>query len=281
MLSAEDPTTDLEEQQHVPAVQFDGPKTLEGVDFSQLTAMPIAHSTMLVSHFINNSLKALSLFAHSAQDKLARLTRQVDLLEISVSLLETKLNSIEWLAAAVPQTPDVIPIDSSPSVPIPTPPHPPPSVMINAPSAPPVPEPAPIESNNPRVSNESSQNVPDNLEESKRDSAPESVNLEINPNEPVIKDDPRLQKYFKMLKLGILKQQIKMDMKVNGLDPEIIDKDPNTPVSQIQSLSSDDPSASSEPENASAKSKKAKSLHEAVLRRKNSLPRNDESQENK
>jgi len=45
-----------------------------------------------------------------------------------------------------------------------------------------------------------------------------------------LKDDPKFAKYFKMLKVGMPKEVVKHAMTRDGLDPEIIDGDPNLPA---------------------------------------------------
>ena len=48
-----------------------------------------------------------------------------------------------------------------------------------------------------------------------------------NINNNLLKDNPKYSKYFKMLKMKIPKASIKQKMTMDGLDPGIIDKDPN------------------------------------------------------
>ena len=47
---------------------------------------------------------------------------------------------------------------------------------------------------------------------------------------PALKDDPKYQKYFKMLKLGMPKEQVQHAMLRDGEDPSVLDQDPNKPV---------------------------------------------------
>lgn len=47
---------------------------------------------------------------------------------------------------------------------------------------------------------------------------------------PALKDDPKYEKYFKMLKLGMPKDVVKHAMFRDGEDPKLLDQDPNLPA---------------------------------------------------
>lgn len=47
---------------------------------------------------------------------------------------------------------------------------------------------------------------------------------------PARKDDPKYEKYYKMLKLGMPVEVVKHAMTRDGVDPSVLDGDPNTPV---------------------------------------------------
>jgi len=44
-----------------------------------------------------------------------------------------------------------------------------------------------------------------------------------------VSQDPVYAKYFKMLRLGVHKEQLRMKLRSDGLDPNIIDLDPMAP----------------------------------------------------
>jgi len=50
------------------------------------------------------------------------------------------------------------------------------------------------------------------------------------PTGPPLKDDPKYAKYFKMLKMHLPKQAVMNKMQAEGLDPGILDMDPNKPA---------------------------------------------------
>jgi hypothetical protein len=62
-----------------------------------------------------------------------------------------------------------------------------------------------------------------------KDSGITDENETINSNMTCIKDDDRFSTYFKMLKFGIPVNNIKQRLQLVGLDPSIIDLDPNKP----------------------------------------------------
>jgi hypothetical protein len=71
----------------------------------------------------------------------------------------------------------------------------------------------------------------------KADEEVEKVEVE---NEVLLKDDPDYGKYFKMLKLGMPKEQVVHAFKRDGKDPKILDLDPNkTLESQLPSADDD------------------------------------------
>jgi WASH complex subunit CCDC53 len=46
----------------------------------------------------------------------------------------------------------------------------------------------------------------------------------------MVKDDARFSKYFKMLNMGVPKAAVKMKMGAEGLDPDVLDLDPEAPA---------------------------------------------------
>jgi hypothetical protein len=47
---------------------------------------------------------------------------------------------------------------------------------------------------------------------------------------PALKDDPKYEKYFKMMKVGMPKDVVKHAMQRDGLDPDLLDADPKQPA---------------------------------------------------
>jgi hypothetical protein len=46
----------------------------------------------------------------------------------------------------------------------------------------------------------------------------------------LLKDDERYKKYFKLLGMGVPKNQLRLRMSQDGIDPEVIDMDPEGPA---------------------------------------------------
>merc|ERR1712185_665329 len=64
--------------------------------------------------------------------------------------------------------------------------------------------------------------------------------LDMDPDKPApgagggggvaLKDDPQYAKYFKMLKMGLPKGAVVVKMSAEGLDPSVLDMDPDKPA---------------------------------------------------
>eukprot|EP00455_Lapot_gusevi_P043373 TRINITY_DN5268_c0_g1_i1.p1 TRINITY_DN5268_c0_g1~~TRINITY_DN5268_c0_g1_i1.p1 ORF type:complete len:220 (+),score=53.52 TRINITY_DN5268_c0_g1_i1:60-719(+) len=187
------------------------------VDLSGIAPpVPIKKTLMVVNQFMVNTTNFLNKFAKVCEMKLEKVDQDLARLEVVLSLLETKLNSIPWLeAAAGPQiaTPSAAaapgpavaagppvpgpPLGQGPPVPGPplaSGPAPPPGAMGDEKAAPGAPaDPA----------------------------APPADAI-------LLKDDPRYKKYFVMLRVGVHPQQIKSKIQQDGLDPSVMDRDPNS-----------------------------------------------------
>jgi len=154
----------------------------------------------LVNNFVINTTEFLNKFSYLCEQKLAKVTADIERLEITMNILEAKLASIPGLEGAVEVKASSV-VEEVPSGPAPTSYEPPQSNGIAS-------------------------------EEEKE----ESEN-EIIPPAPVVssgglkvKDDPRYKSYFNLLRLGAPLSQIKMQMKAHGLDPSILD-DPEAEAS--------------------------------------------------
>lgn len=170
---------------------------------------PISHKkTMLVINtFVINTTEFLNKFAELCEGKLANVSQMCSRLEIQCALLEAKLNSIKYLnsnssgggdapAAAIAATPAAPAGAAAPppmgGVPPPPPPPGPPGVAAAA-AAPAAVEPVPAAS------------------------------------APKFKDDPNYGKYFKMLNMGVPKIALAPKLLAEGLDPAMLDHDPEGP----------------------------------------------------
>jgi hypothetical protein len=57
-----------------------------------------------------------------------------------------------------------------------------------------------------------------------------SLSERPNDEPPALKDDPKFDRYFRVLKAGMLVEVVKHAMTRDGLDPTILDGDPNMPA---------------------------------------------------
>lgn len=151
---------------------------------------------MIVNSFVLSTSDFLNKFASLCEQKLSRVSAQVQRVEIVLSLLEAKLDSIGWMAPG-----GALPVSAAPAGGDPAQPA---IASSSAPVAPPMgAAPAAAASAAP--------------------AAPPAA-----PAAPVlkVKDDARYSKYFKMLGMGVPKAAVRIKMSSEGQDPDVIDMDP-------------------------------------------------------
>ena len=187
------------------------------VDLSTITpAIPIRKTVMILNTFIISTTNFLNKFSILCDDKLAKIGKDLSKLEISLVLLETKINSIPWLNANLSSESIIQPSESSgttgPPVGVTGPP-----VGVTGPpvgvTGPPVGVTGPpVGVTGPPVSL----------------AGPVASPPTSQPSSGVaLKDDPRYKKYCVMLRVGVSIVQIKLKMEQDGIeDTSIIEKDP-------------------------------------------------------
>jgi WASH complex subunit CCDC53 len=162
------------------------------VDYSRVEGITTTKTLSAVNSFVINTTQFLNRFSYVCELKLNGISRHIQQLEISLALLEAKLQSIPGLNDAVGGAP--LPAPSVVGVSAPAPgaaAAPVPSAAAEAVAAPPV------------------------LAE---------------PETPVLKmkDDARYVRYFKMLSVGVPMAQVKQKMMSDGLPPDVLDN-PDAP----------------------------------------------------
>jgi len=163
---------------------------MEKIDYNSLDGVPHTKTLAYLNNFVINTTQFLNRFSYLCEQKLATVSTHVQRLEITMSILEAKLQSIEGLGAApvssassaAPPQASVAPSSSQPA-----------ATPAAVPAATAAPEPAAVS------------------------------NVLLN------KDAPQYSNYFKMLRLGIPLPQIKMKMKNDGVDPDVLNA-PDAPV---------------------------------------------------
>jgi len=166
---------------------------------SGIQPISVKKTLMLLNHFVVSTTEFLNKFSSLCEGKLQQVSQRVQRTEIVLNLLEAKLDSIGWMGGGGGATAAASATSTTAGV---APPAAPPmdgSVPAAPPTAPDAAAAAPA--------------------------APEPV-----ASGPKLKDDPRYGKYFKMLNLGVPRPAIQLKMKAEGVDPTMIEKDPEEPA---------------------------------------------------
>eukprot|EP01006_Ploeotia_vitrea_P027277 TRINITY_DN60123_c0_g1_i1.p1 TRINITY_DN60123_c0_g1~~TRINITY_DN60123_c0_g1_i1.p1 ORF type:complete len:245 (-),score=103.05 TRINITY_DN60123_c0_g1_i1:46-780(-) len=186
-------------------------------ELSNIRPIPTRKTLMIVNAFVVQTTGFVNRFATLCENRLRKIATDVQKLEISLAILEAKLGSIEWLAGAE-SAKDALPTsfagDTNGS-----------NANGNVPTAPPV--------------GAASAGAGDNAQ------APAAPGADAGgggggggggaaaaPAADVlpVSKDPTYAYYFKMLKIGARKEQLRDKMIGEGLDPAVLDMDPMDPT---------------------------------------------------
>lgn len=171
------------------------------------TPIPYKETLEIVNQFVVQTTQFLNRFAVTCEEKLNRVDRDMQRLEVTLSLLESKLSSIEGLGSAPVPTTTTTTTNNTPAATGIPPPPPPPNQQQAASAMPvPPPPPAPVEDTGPKI--------------------------------PKCKDDPRLAEFFKLLRLGAARGQIEFKMEQAGVSVSLLDTpDAPSPLGPIENAS--------------------------------------------
>ncbi|EGB11593.1 hypothetical protein AURANDRAFT_20953 [Aureococcus anophagefferens] len=86
-------------------------------DKSQLPPVPQVKVVTLVNNFITNTVSFLNVFATSAEEKLSGVAQRISGVELTLALLEAKLNSVPGVADVAPVAPREAPAAAAPAEP--------------------------------------------------------------------------------------------------------------------------------------------------------------------
>ncbi|KDO31670.1 hypothetical protein SPRG_03589 [Saprolegnia parasitica CBS 223.65] len=111
------------------------------VDLMQLPSIPMQKSLLLLTNFCTNTVRFLNHFSNLCEERLTTVATNLTRLEISLAILEAKLNSIPDLPTTVTISAADIPDDLPTPANAPVPPPPPPAPPADGPGAPPPPPP--------------------------------------------------------------------------------------------------------------------------------------------
>jgi len=178
---------------------------LKSLDYKQIPPIPYRKTVSLVNNFVINTTEFLNKFSYLCEQKLSKVTSEIERLEITLNILEAKLASIPGLEGAV----QAAAAEEVPSMPV-------------APSY----QSAPISNGGGRDSEED----PEEEAGSQVVEAPRGSFLKV-------KDDPRFKSYFTLLRVGAPLTQVKMQMKAHGMDPTVLDDpDAEAPPMEISEM---------------------------------------------
>jgi len=162
---------------------------------ANIEPIAIKKTLMIVNNFIINTVDFCNKFAMLSERKLARISQNVQRIEIVLSLLEAKLESVPWLsgdtAGTTAPTSTTVDTSGAPPPPMDGAPPPPPGAPQPGSDAPPPP---------------------------------------TNNNFVKLKDDARYKKYIQMISMGVLKENLYSRVQADGLDPAVLDMDPEGPA---------------------------------------------------
>lgn len=190
-----------------------------GIDLSKVEPISHKRSLAMINHFIMHTVGFLNRFSSICEEKLEEMSQRIDRLSTTMILLEAKLSSIPGL--------DDITVATSSAQP--------PITSQNQ-----VPQqqqqqqrdelkPSTVEVNGTTVNGVSSSTTDPSL------STTNVPNVDTNVDDGAVAaiNDSRYAKYFTLLKHGVPKGALIPKMKMEGLDPDILDN-PNAPVTQAQ-----------------------------------------------
>eukprot|EP01080_Neovahlkampfia_damariscottae_P003502 gene3502-6150_t len=160
-------------------------KNLNKKDLEDTRSIPFRQTLDLVSAFVVSTTEMMNKFAVNCEDKLNQVGDDLNRLETTLEILESKLNSIEGLESQTPTT-----ISST------------------------------LPTTNETNETTTTETVP---EVNDTDDAPSPPPPQVDENVLLCKNDPRLSVYFKMLRVGVPDVSIKDKMIAEGLDPNLLE----------------------------------------------------------
>ncbi|EDQ91725.1 uncharacterized protein MONBRDRAFT_22818 [Monosiga brevicollis MX1] len=188
----------------------------------EVDAMPHKRMLAFVNHFVTSTASFLNHFSVACEKKLHTVSDRLAKLEVTVALLENKLQSIEGLDGVTGE--QYVSTTQTPAAP-----------AASAPSA--SAAPAPTESNNAPVAP-----APD----AAPNAAPAAPEAEPETPRMTNRDDPRYKKYFKMMDMGVPLPAVQTKFALEtGADPSILEN-PDAPVGNAGGADDDSASEASD-----------------------------------
>jgi len=195
------------------------------IDYTDVEAIPYQKTLSFVNNFIIKTTEFINRFSFLCEEKLTSVSRQLQRLEITMSLLEAKLTSID----DVPGGPSTTSTTSTTTTGQPITATGGEDVALAPLQPPPVPPPGPGGQPTPGVEEVSNGTQQDQAT--------------AGPPTKTVSEDSRYTRYFKMLKMGVPLAHVQSKMMMEGHDPAILEN-PNAasdapPDERSDSLSSE------------------------------------------
>ena len=159
-----------------------------GVDYEKVCSIEQKRTVAFLNHFIVHTARFLNRFSTVCEDKLANISQRIQRLDAVMKNLESKINSVPGLEDVTATEASVTP------------------------------------------ASQTSQTAP----EVATAQAPLPQPIELSPepepeaNQAPVSKDPRYEKYFKMLAMGVPAVAVQNKMRMEGVDPSLLDR-PNDP----------------------------------------------------
>jgi len=156
--------------------------------------IPLKKTLLVVNEFLVQTTDFMNKFSELCETKLRHTQQKIARLEVALSLVETKLNSVPWLAQ---------------------------EGFLGSSSSSQSPNPASASSPIPPAVPQSSAPPPPSIQVSETPS--------ISP-EYTYSTDPRFSYYFRMMRMGAARAQLSVRLTSAGFDPTILEMDPDAPA---------------------------------------------------
>uniref|UniRef100_A0A1B6KWC5 WASH complex subunit 3 n=1 Tax=Graphocephala atropunctata TaxID=36148 RepID=A0A1B6KWC5_9HEMI len=157
-----------------------------GVDLTQVPPIHQKRLLTFVNHFIITTVSFLNKFAQTCESKLLLCDQKMQKLEAELCILEAKLNSIPGLEAVkAPQSAAAVVLATSETTESPT--------------------------------------TVDSTPGMSEDQGVENQSAESESGTPPAAKDPELARFFKMVQFGVPVPAVKLKMKQEGFDPDLLD----------------------------------------------------------
>jgi WASH complex subunit CCDC53 len=174
-----------------------------------MRAVALEQTLLLLNNFITNTTTFLNVFADSCEKKISTVSAKINEIEITLAVLEAKLNSIPGLDFQGTDLPPAAPTVDVPAA------APPISSSTSIPPAAAVPDTAPVPQDN----------VPP---------AAAVVDQEQS-GKIAAKDHPDYARFFKLIRLGVPPPVVAAKISAEGLDPSVLD-DPERMLDKPESI---------------------------------------------